>query len=345
MIDLVYGLTLMKNESMDTFMLNLNRLKNDNLTFNIVLNTEKEVPLELIENFNIEIINCVGDMKKSRHAILNRFKRHNAKMYMLLDSDILIPSELNIAQEAIKYKDEYDFISLYYMGDPPIPAFFTLASSLNDYYNQMMGDVDSVKEVWFDDSDLDNPTYFYPNKIKSIKSLSDVIRGKSFARDIPKFTKVKNDEDFISGGSTIYFNKDVLLQEYEWPTYNGKSLIWYDSFRTYMMKKEGFKHSKVPLFLEHKRHNESINLNWNSVISYVEGYNKLWSSVQENHNNELMIIRAFELMHFQRGMIRKILSLEKKKIKNDMNELKEIKKFLYEQSDIFINYYKETKWK
>ncbi len=294
---IILATTIMKNESPNFFLENVDKVKKWGYQILTIVNT--------IHKLNVDIsFNKIGDMKLSREELLKECHKHEADIYFILDADILFDDN-NIFENVLSYKKEYDFISLYYKGDPPIPAFFTLASSLNDFLNYQKNIFSETQSFSFDDSDFNNSTYSAFNRKNNYKELSNILIGKSFARDIEEFTKNIDKKSTTTGGATIYFKKELLLPTFDWEKYKGKSLIWYDSFRTSMLKKE-FSFVRVPIFVNHIRNNNTIQLSWNSVISYINGLNLYKFKTDLNWNQDAIISHTKELFFYIKGLIKKI---------------------------------------
>lgn len=341
------AMTITKKEGTNSLKKNILKFEKSIHDIFLILNTD--LNHKEFKNINLrhKFINDVGDMKKSRHTLLSECYKINSDIYFVLDSDI----EFNeyefdtYINKLLKYKSEYDFISMYYMGDSPLPAFYSLSSSLNDFYNKKINKTYSVTDVFFDDSDYTNSTYYMPNDKEEYHSFENIVYGKRYSREIEKFTDLVNEKDNTTGGATVYFNKECLLPEYNWPEKDGKSLTWYDSFRTFKMnKKYGGKYNfaKVPIYVEHNRHKTSISLNWSSVINYIEGYNYYMDKVSKE-SPEKMIIHTIELMMYSKGMIKKISRLENL-TKDEKETIKVIKDFL-DKSHELTDYYKGREWK
>lgn len=338
---IVYGVTISGKENTKIFDLNKKILLKSKHEIITILNSKFDKKADI----NID---CVSDMKGSRESLMKEASKINADMYMIFDSDILFPNNDidKYIDDILEYK-KYDFISLYYIGDPPIPAFYTLSSSLTDFYYNKLSKVKNVASVHFDDSDYNNPTYFIPKEINETQKLTKILSGKSYARKIYPFTDHVDEFDNTTGGATIYFNKKGLLEVFDWHnSEEGKSLTWYDSYRTFRMnKKYGGKYTfaKVPIFIEHCRDSENISLNWISVINYIEGYNYYMKDLC-NEESEKMIIHSVQLLMYIKGIIKKILLIENKLTNEEKFTIKKIKEFI-NNSDYFENYYKEIKWK
>jgi hypothetical protein len=204
---IVLATTIMNEENHINFIDNIRKLKKFSNNVISIANTNKEVEAT-------HIINEVSNMKNSRHSLLNEVKKYKADMYLILDSDIQLP-ENEFVDELLTYKERYDFISMYYKLDPPIPAFYTLASSLNDFLNHKLEIYSHSQKPFFDDSDFNSSTYSAINSNQVYKELKDILRGRSFSRDINEFTNVVNENDFTTGGATVYFNNEALNGEFE----------------------------------------------------------------------------------------------------------------------------------
>jgi hypothetical protein len=154
-------------------------------------------------------------MKLSREELLKECHKYDADIYFILDADILFDED-NFFEKVISYKEEYDFISLYYKGDPPIPIFYTLASSLNDFLNYKKNIFSKTESFSFDDSDFNNSTYSSFNTKNNYKDLGNILMGKSFARDIKEsdLSQNTNKKYRTTGGATVYFKKEVLLPSF-----------------------------------------------------------------------------------------------------------------------------------
>lgn len=343
---IIIGMTISKNEGFNSLLYNLQKTSESKFGIEYIINTNKSTK-ELSEHKNIAFINEVSDMRGSRISLLNEMYKFDADMYIAIDSDIEF-TETSI-DDYIKnvdaYRSQYDFISMYYIGDSPLPAFYTLSSSLNDFYNDKIGKSESNKEVFFDDSDYNNSTYYYPCDLEGT-NIENVLYGKQYKRIIKPFTNNTNELDNVTGGATIYFNKEILKKNFEWKENDqGKSLTWYDSYRTFKLNKKyggEYNFAKVPVFVNHNRHKTSISLNWKSVINYIDGYNLYkWEECSEEPDK--MILHTLELIMYSKGMIKKI------KLLNNLSEKEQsiivkIEGFLGNSKE-FENYYKETKWK
>ncbi|AAT28086.1 hypothetical protein [[Mycoplasma] mobile] len=339
---IVYALTITNQESEQILLNNLAHLKKMNLNYFLLINTTKE---DLINKFktnkNTLIINKVSDMRNSRVTLHQEAFKLDADMYWILDSDIDF-TNLNVEDflKIKKYSKIYDFISLYYKKDSPIPAFYTLASSLTDFYFHKQNLIGFEKN-WFDDSDFNSSDYQKYTFIENYNNLKEILSGKSYARDIWEFTDKENSNDTTTGGASIYFNKNILLEEFEWKKYKGKSLIWYDSYRTFNLSKK-YRFSKVPIFVNHLRHFGSIQLSWESVQRYIIGFNEYMSFKDKQWNKESLIIHTLELYFYIKGMWKKITKLNlnideivKTEINNFMNcniyeIIEEVRKWKYQ---------------
>lgn len=339
---IIYAITICNLEDKKVLEKNINLFKESIHDIKVIINSAVKQEID----YEYTWINKVGDMKGSRHSLMNESYKEEADLYLIFDSDIEFSdySFDEYIELIYSYKD-YDFVSLYYYWDPPIPAFYTLSSSLTDFYNSKLGLNKITKNVFFDDSDFNNSTYYYPNEVKEYSNIEDILYGRSYARRIERFTDKVDELDNTTGGATIYFNREALKEEFDWAKgENNKSLTWYDSYRTMKMNcKYGgnYKFAKVPIFVKHCRHERSISLNWDSVINYIDGYN-LYKNGQENHEDEHMILHTLELLMYSIGMVKKIeqltLNEEEREVINKVNEFLNGK-------DRFINKYKEIKWK
>ncbi len=294
---IILATTIMDNESPDFFLENINKIKKWGYDILSIVNTPHKIKVDIS-------FNKIGDMKSSREELLKECHKHEGDIYFILDADILFDND-NFFEKVLSYKKEYDFISLYYKGDPPIPIFYTLASSLNDFLNYKKNIFSKTQSFYFDDSDFNNSTYSAFNRENNYKELSNILIGKSFARDIEEFTRNIDKKSTTTGGATIYFEKELLLPSFDWEKYKDKSLIWYDSFRTNMLKKE-FSFARVPIFVNHIRNNETIKLSWDSVISYINGLNLYKFKTDSNWNQDAIISHTKELFFYIKGLIKKI---------------------------------------
>ena len=335
---ILYATSITSNETINIVKNNITLLsKLKNIKVITLVNSSHKLPCDA--NINI---NKVGDMRHSRHAILDAASEHKANAYFIFDSDIKFDSNglEKYINEILMYRKKYDFISLYYRGDPPFPAFFTLASSLNDFYNLQTMNTKHIETPNFDDTDFNMSTYQMPCQSVPNKNLSAVLQGRSYIRDIKSFTNQVDESDSTTGGATIYFNPLLLNKKYNWPSYEGKSLTWYDSYRTLKLKKD-FKFAKVPLFITHKRHPGSIDLNWESVIRYAIGFNQymIWRNSQ--FNVETLALHIVEIYWFCKGMLKKLAKIPLQA--QDKATIEKVQNFL--TKDI-KNVYKEIiKWK
>ena len=316
---IIIATTIMENESPNFFLENINKLKKWGYDILSIANTPQKIDVDIQ-------INNIGDMKLSREELLKECHKYEADIYFILDADILFDKD-NFFEKVISYKEEYDFISLSYKGDPPIPIFYTIASSLNDFLNYKKNIFSKTESFSFDDSDFNNSTYSSFNTKNNYKDLGNILMGKSFARDIKEsdLSQNTNKKYRTTGGATVYFKKEVLLPSFNWEKYKDKSLIWYDSFRTFMLTKD-FSFIKVPIFVNHIRNNMTVKLSWDSVISYINGFNLYKSKIDSNWNQEAIITHTKELFFYIKGLIKKIELL---KINHDEEKvIIKIKKFI-----------------
>ena len=328
---IVYACTITDNETIDIVLKNINHLKKLQIELITIVNTNHKID-------NIEQIFQVSDMKNSRVSLHKKALEYKADAYFIFDSDIDITNlDINDFNKIKEYKNNYDFISLYYKQDPPIPAFYTLSSSLNDYYNHLMN-LKGITSSFFDDSDFNASTYQTSNRNIPNKEIKDILKGKSYSRDIIEFINIVNEKDTTTGGVTIYFNNKVLKEEFKWYSYKNKSLTWYDSYRTLLLSKK-YKFAKVPIFVKHHRHKDSIQLNWDSVIRYILGFNILMKTKDKQWNKESLILHTIELFYFIKGMIIKIESVKE----YDKETIKHIKEFM--NINIFEIIERIKKWK
>lgn len=314
---IVLATTIMDNENDKNFNDNSRKIKDLKHELISIANTNKNLQAKII-------LNKVSDMKNSRHSLLEEAYKYEADMYIILDSDIELPND-NFIEKLLSYKSQYDFVSLYYKLDPPIPAFYTLASSLNDFINYKLNIYSDSQEPFFDDSDFNSSSYSSINSNKVNKGFEDILRGRSFSRDITEFTNVIDENDYTTGGATIYFNRETLMGKYSWESYDNKSLTWYDSYRTAMLSKS-FKFAKVPIFLNHHRENKTIQLSWSSVIKYISGLNLYKSKIDFSWNQEAIILHTKELFYYIKGLLKKIDIINI--TKNESQVIEEIKTFM-----------------
>lgn len=315
---IVLATTIMQNENEKNFIENSRKIIDLKYELISIANTNKKIEANYI-------INKVSDMKNSRQSLLKEIYKYDADMYIVLDSDIQLPND-NFIEKLIDYKEQYDFVSMYYKLDPPIPAFYTLASSLTDFINHKLNIYSNTQTPFFDDSDFNSSSYSSINSGKTNKKLADILRGRSFSRDITEFTNIVNETDHTTGGATIYFNRQTLKGNYPWESYNNQSLSWYDSYRTAMLSKS-FKFAKIPIFVNHYRENETTQLSWDSVIKYIGGLNLYMYRINNSWNQESIILHTKELFYYIKGLLKKIdiiniTKSEKKvidKIKDFMN--------------------------
>ena len=328
---IVLATTIMNNENPANFFDNVKKLSNWSNDLISIVNTDLKVDAT-------HIINKISDMKNSRHALLEEAAKYDADIYFILDSDIQLPQE-NIIEKLIKYKDKYDFISMYYKLDPPIPAFYTLASSLNDFLNHKLKIYSDLQNPFFDDSEFNYSTYSSINSYRINKDFSDILKGRSYARDIGEFTSIVDENDFTTGGATIYFNKNALKHKFEWETYKNYSLPWYDSYRTALLSKI-FRFAKVPIFVNHYRENKTIQLSWDSVIKYISGLNLYMSKIDNKWNQNSIILHTKELFYFIKGLLKKIdlvnITNDEKKVIDEIKEFMNIDIIKKMQKDILI---------
>jgi hypothetical protein len=143
-------------------------------------------------------------MKLSREELLKECHKYEADIYFILDADILFDKD-NFFEKVISYK-----------GDPPIPIFYTIASSLNDFLNYKKNIFSKTESFSFDDSDFNNSTYSSFNTKNNYKDLGNILMGKSFARDIKEsdLSQNTNKKYRTTGGATVYFKKEVLLPSF-----------------------------------------------------------------------------------------------------------------------------------
>ena len=325
---IVYGITCTKNENIFIFLKNVKKI---NCYFNhtkFILNTNKKC----FNHNNVKLINAVGDIVESRTNLLNEMSLINADAWLVFDADIEITDNaLTKLSSLLSNGSKYDFISFYYKQDPPIPIFFTLSSSLTDFYWQKKN-LSGYKEFFFDDSLLNSSVYQSPTKLKSNKLLKAILLGKSYARDINEFKKEIDENSCTTGGATIYFNKKALIHHFPWKKWKDKSLIWYDSFRTFKLKEMGFNYARIPVFVLHHR-NRLLNLEWDTVVRYIEGYNLYMNAKDKNYNLQSMYCHSMELYFYIKGMIKKIVQLNL--TAEELIVINKIKKFLQHKDNIF----------
>lgn len=336
---IAYGVTINKKEDEKIFYKNLKHFKKINFNLDVIVNTNKK--LKKNSFFKIKTIKKVSDMKNSRIALHKELMKIEANAYFVFDSDIDLTSlSFKKINKILYYSNSYEFISLYYKVDPPIPAFYTLSSSLCDFYNFKIG-FNLKNKQWFDDSEFNNSFFQIPSKNEKVNDFKKILYGKSFARSIEKFTYKIDEKDTTTGGASIYFNKKILKEEFDWKEFEGKSLTWYDSYRTFELTKK-YKFAKVPIFVDHKRHEDSIQLSWESVIRYILGFNFYKKKKEKNWNEEAIIFHTIELYFFLKGILKKILALKNLTI-DEIDVIEKIKKFM--NKNIYEIIERIKKWK
>jgi hypothetical protein len=92
------------------------------------------------------------------------------------------------------------------------------------------------------------------------------------------------------------------------------------------MLTKDFSFIKVPIFVNHIRNDMTVKLSWDSVISYINGFNLYKSKIDSNWNQEAIITHTKELFFYIKGLIKKIELL---KINHDEEKvIIKIKKFI-----------------
>ncbi len=223
--------------------------KHEDIELDLMINMPKK-----IENLKAIFINKYKSISESRRALFEEMKSLKYDAYLILDPDIdlTINDVYTFVEKITNLKEEYDFINLSYTGDSPIPALFTLASSLNDLSRSQTINIKnkSYRQPSFYDLEIGKSEYqvFSKNKARHT-SFEKAQYGIQVSRTIYRNTERIRTKDYVSGGAMVYFNPDIFNNYLkEWDPKNR----WFDTANTKYLAKT-FNYAKTDIQVGHHR--------------------------------------------------------------------------------------------
>lgn len=258
-------------------------LENHNIKYKIFDITSVQNLLSNESNFIyfnelMNIQNIVTDIAISRSILqylLYKFS-HKESIIIVLDDDMefsylieergkISSQKINIEAAAVFYKYKYDAVVGGYTLDAPLPAFYTMRTSLLDYLYDIYPCDFYYKNIFIQDNyyyDLfeDNRTHLeFPQPLYKDKNIAEIFSGKSLSRPLVK--QHSSEKTVLNrGGITIIYNRNMLLLPNVSINIHSKIGRRSDYFWVLKAVEHGYSVSSVPLYLLHNREITEFNI-------------------------------------------------------------------------------------